>query len=573
MTGETSGQAKKILDLFAVMYGADQADACAKRFDALLQKYSHLRDQTGGRRWDEGDALLITYSDMARRDGEAPLRTLKRFADERLQGAIRAIHILPFFPYSSDDGFSVIDYRQVNPAFGEWSDVEAVNENFDLMFDLVLNHCSAQGEWFQNYLQGREPGLGFFIEASPDGDWSRVVRPRSLPLFTEAQTSRGPRHVWTTFSADQVDLNFANPDVLFELFDILLSYLERGARIIRLDAIAFLWKEAGTSCLHLPQTHAAVKLMRAAFDAVAPGRLLLTETNVPHRENVSYFGNGDEAHVVYQFSLAPLILLAMLKGDATLLTQWARDLEPPREGCAYLNFTASHDGVGVRPLEGIAPREEVDWLVQQIERRDGRINTKRNPDGTDSPYELCCTWFSAVRDPDAPDAVNIERFLTSQAIMLAMQGIPAIYFHSLMGAENDYDGLARTQQNRTLNRMKWNEPELLAALDTAGNPRGEIFRRYTELLRIRAKQPAFHPDARQEILETGPRLFAVLRRPDEQAILAVHNVSAEDQVIELPIGFAGDWTDLFTGESLALGAQASIPAHQFQWFAAKTRSS
>jgi len=121
-------------------------------------------------------------------------------------------------------------------------------------------------------------------------------------------------------------------------------------RIARLDAVAFLWKELGTNCLHLPETHELVKLFRDVCEIVAPRAIILTETNVPHAENVSYFGQGDEAHMVYQFSLPPLLLHAFITGNGQYLTHWASGLEPPPAGCTFFNFTASHDGVGVRPF-------------------------------------------------------------------------------------------------------------------------------------------------------------------------------------------------------------------------------
>ncbi|MEJ2096688.1 MAG: alpha-amylase family glycosyl hydrolase, partial [Deltaproteobacteria bacterium] len=172
--------------------------------------------------------------------------------------------------------------------------------SFKIMMDLVLNHVSAESDWFRRYLRGEKRFEHLALEADPSNDLSRVVRPRAWPLLTEFRKDSGETvHLWTTFSADQIDLNFQDVNVLALMVEILLLYVEKGAAIIRLDAIAYLWKEVGTSCIHLPQTHEMVKLFRAILDAVSPGTLIITETNVPHAENISYFGTDfDEAQLV-----------------------------------------------------------------------------------------------------------------------------------------------------------------------------------------------------------------------------------------------------------------------------------
>ena len=464
--------------------------------------------------WDQTDAVLITYGDQVTRAGEAPLQTQRRFLlDRGLGDLLSTVHLLPFFPYSSDDGFSVIDYRQVDAALGDWSHVAALGKSFDLMFDLVINHCSQGSEWFQRYLAGEEPYTSFFIEVDPAEDLALVTRPRSHPLLTPFETSRGTRYVWTTFSEDQIDLNFASPSVLIEMIDVLLFYLQRGAKIIRLDAIAYLWKEPGTSCIHLRQTHEVVKLMRTIADAVAPGTILLTETNVPHEENTSYYGDGDEAQMVYQFSLAPLLAEALLTGDASLLNRWLADLEPTPPGTTVLNFTASHDGIGVRPLEGIMPPDRLERFIDAVRRRGGRASMKRNTDGSESPYELNITYFDAAADPDHPDpALHVRRFLAGQALMLSLKGIPGIYFHSLVGTPNDYEGVRRTGRARTINRKKFERDELNAIVDQENSPQARILGGYRRLLAVRREQPAFHPDASQRVLAAKPASVVALLR-------------------------------------------------------------
>ena len=522
-----------------------------------------------GSAWSQQDVLLITYGDMVRNADEAGLVTLKRFVDDELCGAINCIHLLPIFPYSSDEGFSVIDYRKIDPQLGDWSNVDEFGRGYRLMLDLVINHCSRKSEWFQDFIDGIAPGRGYFLTASPDADLSTVVRPRTHPLLTPVLTRHGERHVWTTFSEDQVDLDFSNPDVLFEFLDLLLLYASHGTQIIRLDAIAFLWKKQGSSCLHLPETHEVVKLLRDLLTLVAPDVLLMTETNVPHEENISYFGDGDEAQLVYQFSLPPLLLHALQTGNARYLTRWAAELAPPPEGCTFLNFTASHDGIGVRPLEGLIPDEELDGLIDAVELRGGLVSRRSLPDGSQRAYELNITWFDALSGKvtlagRTVGEMHIARFLCSQTIPLALQGIPAIYFHSLTATRNDRIAADASGHARDINRRRWTERELRRLLKDSESHTSRVFWEYLRLVRLRIVQPAFHPDAAQQVLSLGDAVFAVQRTPlvGAAAITAISNLSEEPQRIELD--GAGALTDLIAGVEYHTGAIELAP-YQSVW--------
>ncbi|MFC1468016.1 alpha-amylase family glycosyl hydrolase [Verrucomicrobiota bacterium] len=555
------------------LYGPAKADTLTNRFVSLLGRYGigYGRPQKP-ERWDEDTTLLITYGDMISEPGERPLQTLKKFVDEKARDAISAIHILPFSPYSSDDGFSVIDYREVDPALGKWKDIAAIGKEYKLMADLVLNHCSRKGPWFKNYAAGVAPFRDYFIEVDPNTDLSAVVRPRSLPLLSEVKTQQGLKHLWTTFSSDQVDLNFKNPDVLFDFLDILLYYISMGARIIRLDAIAYLWKAPGTPCIHLNQTHEVVKLMRSLLNMAAPDTVLLTETNVPHDENISYFGNSDEAHMVYNFSLPPLLLHALLNGTGKYLTRWAVEVSEPPAECTYLNFTASHDGIGVRPLQGLIPEKELTSLVEHVEKLGGQVSTKRNSDGTDSPYELNITYFDALGSPSQSGLnVQIQRFICSQSIAMALKGVPAVYFHSLVGTRNWTEGVEQTGRARTINRRKWDKRELDNLLADSGSVHAQVFHEYERRLRIRRQQPAFHPDATQQVLNFSDEIFAFLRETDRQSILCISNLTDRPQEISIDGHFAAiettkPYTDLLSGQRYS-GAvkQLQLQPYQTLW--------
>ena len=569
----SSSKLKVIRRRLARVYGIEEADILLDRLYRMVGRYgvgAQLNQNSPN--LTARDVVLITYADMVKSSSEeqSPLGALKEFCTARLKGAVSAIHILPFYPWTSDDGFSVVDYREVSPDYGTWDDVSKLGEEFELMFDLVLNHCSSKSPWFKEYVSGVEPGLNYIMEGNPKTDLSMVVRPRSTPLLTPYQTRKGERHVWTTFSADQVDLDWTSPDLLFEFLDIILYYVSIGCKILRLDAVAFLWKKIGTDCLHLPETHEIIKLIRNFLEVVAPDVVILTETNVPHAENISYFGKGDEAHAVYQFSLPPLLLHGLLRGTSEHLTDWATNLAPPPKGCHFLNFTASHDGVGVRPLEGILPHDEILGLADEIRQKGGFVSMRRMEDGSESPYELNSTYFSALSDPENEE-MGMARFQCSQAVALAMKGIPAVYFHSLCGTPNDLEGYKVTKRNRTVNRKKWAQDELNQLLDDQETLPAQIFSWYSRTLRMRAGCPAFHPEAPQEILNFGSDLFAVRRDSTDGglSVICLFNFTSEDSKVSdmgllnslFPEGKA---RDLISGGEIAWGKKDALTLRPYQ---------
>jgi len=526
----------RLRDRFVRLY-PDHVEQSMNRLIMMIGRYGVGYGQTSTRDlWSQKDAVLITYGDSVNSEDISPLQTLRRFATRHFMGAFSTIHILPFYPYSSDDGFSVINYRKVDPSLGDWRDVNSLKDHFDLMFDWVLNHVSAKSSWFRDYRNCVMPYRDFFIEETHDTDLSQVTRPRTSPLLTAVATKGGEKNVWTTFSADQVDLDWSNPDVFFEMLDILFGYIANGARIVRLDAIAFLWKKIGTNCLHLDETHEVVRLLHDILHIAAPSVVIVTETNVPHEENISYFGQGDEAHMVYQFTLPPLLLHGLLKGTAKHVTKWASELPELPPHCTFFNFTASHDGIGVRPLEGILPSKEIDFLGKSVEKRGGRLSLKTNPDGSQSVYEMNVTYFSALSSSTDEDAhVGEARFLCSQLIAIALKGIPGIYLHSLTATENDYQGVEESGMARRINRRKWNEEELERHLKNSQSHHHRIFFKFLEILRRRARCEAFHPDASQEILDLDYRLFTLVRKDggSNLQVLCINNLSDTKVKIEI----------------------------------------
>ncbi len=538
----------------------DCAEMLLAKLFALLAPHCTPAAEENLHKWSENDALLIAYGDnILGSPAEPPLQTLKRFLDRYLREVVTGVHILPFSPYSSDDGFAVIDYWQVDPALGSWADVQAIARDYDLMADLVLNHVSSQSEWFAQFQRGEQPGCDYFIAVDPGLDLSQVVRPRNTPLLATVETASGTQYVWATFSEDQVDLNFANPDVLLEIVRVLVFYVvEAQAKYIRLDAVGFLWKKIGTACIHLPETHAIIRLLREILQTIDPQVVLITETNVPNRENLSYFGNRNETHAIYNFSLPPLVLNALLQGRSDHLKTWMMSMPPAPMGCAYLNFTASHDGIGLRPAEGLLDEREYEELLAAMQRYGGKISYRQKPDGSESPYEINITLFEALKGTaKGEDEWQIERFLCSQAIMMSLEGIPAFYIHSLLATSNDYARLQKTGRNRSLNRHQWEEVLLEAVLQDPESPHARVLRELSRLIQVRRQQPAFHPNATQYTLHPlNPALFVFWRQSmqRDQSIFSIHNLSDRPQDLDLAmlnLLIIDPWCDLISGCEIA----------------------
>lgn len=549
----------------------DQYSQVATDVLRLIDKYQLINKPDDATKWTEQDILLICYGDSLVENGKPPLQTLKRFSDENLNGIISTIHILPFFPYSSDDGFSVIDYRKVNPALGDWQDINQLSRHFKLMFDLVINHVSRESLWFYDFVGDIKPAADFFIDCPQDTDVSLVTRPRNSPLLVPVNTHRGTRYVWATFSEDQIDLDFTNPQVLLEFIDILLDYSSKGASLIRLDAIAFLWKQPGTTCIHLPQTHEVVKLFRTLYNEYYPSSILLTETNVPHAENMSYFGDADEAHMIYQFALPPLLLHALNRGNSKYLTQWASDLPELPDDCSYLNFTASHDGIGLRALEGIVSKHEIDDLIESMHRFGGFVSMKANSDGEDSPYEINISLFDALQGTRrGADQWQIQRFLCSQAIMLALQGVPAFYIHSLLATPNDIHGVELSGRTRSINRKSWDYDEITKLLATDNTTHHKVFYALLDLIKIRKQEPCFNPDCEQQILNVSQGIFCLLRSNGSRQILAIYNVTSSPQQVSIQnrpeLSDEPNWYYIDSGNKIEnILAYKKLKPYEFIW--------
>ncbi len=573
----------KLTELVSFIYPEHDCDSLIEQIIEAYWEDSDLirtdqRQPSNIGLWSEDDAVIITYGNSIKDGKHKPLDLLQDFLRRYLGDTITGVHILPFFPFTSDDGFAVTDYRSVNSELGEWEDIKRIGKRFKLMSDLVLNHVSSQSKWFNDYRQGHEPYDKFFFEARPDDDLSEVVRPRTNELLREVQTPSGSKHVWCTFSHDQVDVDFTNPEVLLEFLRIMRLHVDNGVRIIRLDAVAFIWKEIGTNCIHLPQTHAIVQLMRLLLDFAKEDVILLTETNVPNTENLSYFGNRNEAHAVYNFSLPPLILQALLSGSSRHLNQWQMAMPPAQMGCAYLNFSASHDGIGMRPAEGLLDEEEINDVIETVKSFGGLVSMRSTPDGGQKPYELNVTFFDALKGTlKGEDDLQLQRFLCSQSIVMALEGIPAFYIHSLIGTHNHMAGVEKTGINRAINRRRWNYPDLRAYLDDENSSHARVLSEMTARIQIRRKQEAFHPNATQFTMQLGDDIFGFWRQSYDrsQSIFALHNVTDRELTIPaVSINLIGghDWFDLLSGEKVnEHTSEITFAPYQCRWITNRSK--
>ena len=527
-----------ILSRLQLIYSDQDAQKAFKCINELIDKYKD-KIEFKSYQLSEKDVILITYANQVLKPNQKPLLSLNNFLDRYVKDFINSVHILPFYPYSSDDGFSVIEYKEVCPKIGSWQDIQNLSKNYRLMFDAVINHVSQSSSWFQKFLQNDPCYKEFFTQVDPSVDLSGVTRPRTLPLLHDYQDiDKKRRYIWTTFSKDQVDLNYANYKVLIAVLDVLLFYVQKGADLLRFDAIAFIWKIIGTPCVHLKQTHELIKLMREVIHKIAPWVIIVTETNVPHDENISYFGNGyDEAQMVYNFALSPLLAHSILKQNTKALTKWANSLSLPSDRVCFFNFSASHDGCGLRAVSDILSLQDIDDLIKNVKKNGGFVSYRSTSDGKELPYELNASYIDIISNKDEKQDLRVKKMILTQAVVLSMPGVAGIYFHSLVGSSNDLEGVKKTKEKRSINRQKLDYDTLTKELNQKGSIRAEIFNEYKRLLSIRKEQKAFHPFGEFKILSLHDKVFAIERKSIDkgESILAIYNFSNKSLNCKTPI--------------------------------------
>ena len=565
-----------LIQIYGDIHSNDEIYRIADNLTSFLSEQYKLLERKKSiddfNRWSEKSILLITYGDTIYGENKSSLRTLFNFLQKNCKKNFSIIHILPFFPSSSDHGFSVINYYNVEEKYGDWKDIKNISGNFDVMCDVVLNHGSVKSEWFQNFINGNGDGANYFYTTNAEIDTSKVVRPRTNKLLSKVKTVNGEKYVWCTFSEDQVDYNFSNFEVIKEFIKIISFYISNGVNVFRFDAVAFIWKKIGSNCINLPETHEIVRLFRTVLDYLSPKSILVTETNTPARENVTYFGNANEAHWIYNFSLPPILIYSILKGDSSILKKLTMTMPPAQLGTSYLNFIASHDGIGLRPAEGILTKKQTESLVRLMEKNGGQTSYRVASNNESKPYEMNISLFDAMKATfKENDEFVFQRFICIHTIMLSLEGVPAFYIHSMFGTKNDQELYKKTQHNRDLNRHSYKEQEVYDFLEDECDYRSKIFKQINILIEIRRKQLAFHPNAVQFTLHLGKHFYGIWRQSldKKQSIFCISNLTNKDRKLSLIeinlIGFE-EWKDLISDKIINdIDAEIVLKPYQTLW--------
>ena len=525
--------------------------------------------------WSEKDFLLITYADSIKKNNQKNFTTLNSFLKKYCK-EFSYIHILPFFPFSSDDGFAVEDYKKIKIEHGSWKDLKKITKTFDIMVDLVINHCSSNNKLFKNFLEDKNPGKDFFINSEKKFPKSnKIVRPRSSDLSKKVLVDGKNTYVWCTFGHDQVDFDFRNPNVLLYFFEIIKFYLDQDIKALRLDAVAFLWKELGTRCINLPQTHNIIRLIRLIIDRFYNKTLIITETNIPSHENLTYFGNNNEAHCIYNFSLAPLLIHAVVSGNSFYLKKWSRGMPPAQENNSYLNFLSTHDGIGMRPVEGILPENEIQKYFNFFKKQGGLFSYRTNA-GKKSVYEVNITLLEAFKECyNGKDKFVLERFILAHTILFSMEGIPAIYIQNYLGSKNDNAKVKKTNSFRSINRRNWNFDSLVKIFKNKSNINSKILHSLNRLMVLRKKQIAFHPNATQFTLQLGDIFFGIWRQSIDrsQSIFCISNLTNVKQkisLLDINLISTNNWFDILSNKKIKnIGDELLFKPYQTFWITNK----
>ncbi len=488
----------------------------------------------------EKTSLLICYGDsVLGTKTNKSIAEFKKFHKKYLSKFFNSVHFLPFYPSSSDSGFAVKDHYKIDPRLGNWSDIKSFSKNSFIMADVVINHSSSRGLWFKNYLRNNSPGKNYFFTVNKKFNSKNVVRPREHRLLKKVNIFGENRYLWRTFSNDQIDLNFKNPKVLIRFIKIIINLINHGVNIFRLDAIAYLWKESGTKCINLKQTHEIIKILRIVCNGLNKSAIIVTETNLPEKENISYFGNNDEANWIYNFSLPPLLVHSLLFEDSRKITSWSKKLPQNKLGNSYLNFIASHDGIGMRPVEGLLNKDAINKMFKRLKKNGGEFSFRKVQGKSKKVYEANITLFNAFQktDTDLKGKYHYARYLCAHAIMISFEGIPAVYFNSMFGTSNDINKYIISNNKRDLNRYKWSAERLNKLLKNKNSKHYLIYEEISNLLNIKRKNKAFHPNALRKTMNFGPKIFAFKRisLDKKQTVMCISNLSSKTQSIKIQL--------------------------------------
>ena len=442
---------------------------------------------------------LITYAD---RFGVSNIKELHLLLKGPLAGLFGGVHILPFYYPSNgvDAGFDPIDHTQIDPGLGNWEDIMALGQDVDLMADLIVNHISSASPQFIDYSEKGEDSIyyGMFLtmdsifpNGASEADLLTIYRPRPGLPFSYCTLKNGKKRLlWTTFTKQQIDINVNHPQTQAYLQSVLQTLHDNNVRMVRLDAVGYAVKKAGSSCFMIPETFAFIETL--AQEAAKLEMEVLVETH-------SYFGKqieiASQVDRVYDFALPPLVLHAIFNRTSRYLKRWLTI--SPRNAITVLD---THDGIGVIDIgpdgadllerPGLIPPEELDALVQRIHTNSN--GQSRQATGTAASnldlYQINCTFYDAL-------ARNNHDYLLARAIQFFAPGVPQVYYVGLLAGENDMDLLAKSGVGRDINRHFYTPEEINQALQRP------VVKSLFELIRFRNRHPAF--DGIFRLLESG----------------------------------------------------------------------
>ena len=526
----------KLDNIYKIFLSKNDIDYFESEIIQIIKRFNRKNPQKK-KTISEKTSLIISYGDSVYSDKKGSIKVFQKFFQKKLNKYFDTIHFLPFYPSSSDSGFAVKDHYKIESKLGSWSDIKNISKSNNIMADMVINHSSARGLWFKNFLKKKKPGKNYFLIVNSKFNTSKVVRPRDHKLLKKIKIFNKSDYLWRTFSPDQVDLNFKNPSVLLRFIKIMIHLINNGVTIFRLDAIAYLWKENGSKCINLKQTHEIIKLLRIVTSHLNIQTIIITETNLPEKENLSYFGKNDEANWIYNFSLPPLLIHGFLFENSSYLNKWSKSLPNTKYGNSYLNFIASHDGIGMRPTEGILNKEILNNLLKRLKKNGSKFSYRKISNKGKKVYEANITIFDALKksDYDPKGKYFLERYVSAHAVMISFEGIPAIYFNSLFGTSNDEAKFIITGNNRDVNRYKWNFKNISKKLNDKRSKQSIFYQYICNLLNIRRAQKAFHPNASRLNINLGSNIFCFKRTSidKKQTILCITNLTSKTQTLKL----------------------------------------
>jgi sucrose phosphorylase len=434
---------------------------------------------------------LICYADRL----GGTLQGLRELLAGPFAGLFGGVHVLPFFhPIDgADAGFDPIDHTQVDPRLGSWKDVQALAGDVEVMADVIVNHVSSRSPQFQDFsARGKaSPFDGMFLTLDavfPGGATERellaIYRPRPGLPFTSMTLADGSRRVlWTTFTAEQVDIDVQHPEGARYLDSILAILAKSGVRIIRLDAVGYAIKRAGQSCFMMPETFAFIRDFSAR--AAAQGLEVLVEIHSHYEQQLRIASQVDR---VYDFALPPLVLHAFFKGTARHLKHWIA-IRPVNA----LTVLDTHDGIGVIDAAadaadpaahpGLLPDADIDSLVETIHRNSHGESLRATGAAASNLdlYQVNCTFHDAMARDDL-------RYLLARAIQFFLPGIPQVYYVGLLAGRNDMELLARTHTGRDINRRHYTRGDIDEAM------RRPVVQDLFALMKLRNTHPAFGGD-------------------------------------------------------------------------------